>query len=298
LDSTGNLQPTLGTDWWDVADLNYDNQEMRKAMINSMKFWLTNADIDGFRCDVAGWVPIDFWVDARRELDMVKKVFMLAEAEEIQMTKAFDMTYGWELHHIMNGVAQDKKKVSDLENYFKKDQYPSDHYKMNFTSNHDENSWNGTEMERMGNSYKTFAVFASLVDGMPLVYNGQETSLNKRLRFFEKDTIDWKKMDLVTFYSDLLNLHRSNPALWNGDFGSKPNFIIVDDKKKSIVFIREKDKHQVFCALNFSDKKQTIKIKSNLLNGDYNNLFSRETKKINSSFKIDLEPYGYQVLYK
>ena len=78
LDSTGNLQPTIGTDWWDVADLNYDNKEMRKAMISSMQFWLKNADIDGFRCDVAGWVPMDFWIEARKELDAVKPIFFLA----------------------------------------------------------------------------------------------------------------------------------------------------------------------------------------------------------------------------
>jgi glycosidase len=298
LDSTGNLQPTIGTDWWDVADLNYDNREMRKAMINSMKFWLTNADIDGFRCDVAGWVPIDYWVDARRELDAVKKVFMLAEAEELPMTKAFDMTYGWEFHHIMNGVAQDKKKVSDLVNYFKNDKYPADHYKMNFTSNHDENSWNGTEMERMGNSYKTFAVFASLIDGMPLVYNGQETSLKKRLRFFEKDTIEWKKMDLVSFYTDLLKLHQKNPALWNGKYGSKPTFLFADDNQKTLAFIREKDGNQVLCLLNFSDKKQSISLKSDALKGKYKNLFCNKSKKLNSTYTVELEPFGYQVFYK
>lgn len=298
LDSTGNLQPTIGTDWWDVADLNYDSQEMRNAMINSMKFWLTNADIDGFRCDVAGWVPIDFWMDARQELDAVKKVFMLAEAEEVQMTKAFDMTYGWELHHIMNGVAQDKKKVSDLVNYFKNNQYPSDHYKMNFTSNHDENSWNGTEMERMGNAYKTFAVFAALIDGMPLVYNGQEAELSKRLKFFEKDTIDWNKMNLVSFYTDLLKLHDKNQALWNGNYGSKPQFLVADDSQKTMAFMREKDGKQVLCILNFSDKKQKIMVKSDALKGKYKFLFCNKSKKINSTYSVELAPFGYQVIYK
>lgn len=110
LDSTGNLQPTIGTDWWDVADLNYDNRDMRKAMINSMKFWLTNADIDGFRCDVAGWVPMDFWIEARKELDAVKPIFFLAESEGADQHQAFDMTYGWELHHVMNDIAKGKKQ--------------------------------------------------------------------------------------------------------------------------------------------------------------------------------------------
>jgi len=191
LDSLGRLQPTIGTDWWDVADLNYDNKEMRKEMISSMKYWLTEANIDGFRCDVASWVPIDFWVDARKELDATKKVFMLAEAEEVEMHKAFDMTYGWNLHHIMNDVAKGKKDVTAFYNYAKDNKHPKSAYRMNFTSNHDENSWNGTEMERMGESRFAFAVFAATFEGMPLVYNGQETSLDRTLKFFEKDSIDW-----------------------------------------------------------------------------------------------------------
>jgi glycosidase len=195
-------------------------------------------------------------------------------------------------------LSQDKKKVSDLVNYFKNDKYPADHYKMNFTSNHDENSWNGTEMERMGNSYKTFAVFASLIDGMPLVYNGQETSLNKRLRFFEKDTIEWKKMDLVSCYTDLLKLHQKNPALWNGKYGSKPTFLFADDNQKTLAFIREKDGNQVLCLFNFSDKKQTISLKSDTLKGKYKNLFCNKSKKLNSTYTVELEPFGYQVFYK
>ncbi|NCA21429.1 MAG: hypothetical protein EBS86_09880 [Crocinitomicaceae bacterium] len=133
LDSTGNLQPTIGTDWWDVADLNYDNKEMRKEMISSMNYWLTAADIDGFRCDVASWVPTDFWVDARKQLDATKKVFMLAEAEEIEMHKAFDMTYGWNLHHIMNEIAQGKKDVQEVYKYVKENKHPITAYRMNFT---------------------------------------------------------------------------------------------------------------------------------------------------------------------
>jgi len=298
LDSAGNLQPTIGTDWWDVADLNYDNKEMRAAMIDAMRFWVKETDIDGYRCDVAGWVPIDFWIETRTQLDKEKKVLMLAEAEEVPMAKAFDMTYGWELHHIMNGVAQDKKKVTDLINFFKNDPYPKEHMKMNFTSNHDENSWNGTEMERMGKSYKTFAVFAALIDGMPLVYNGQEAELSKRLKFFEKDTIDWSKMELTPFYSKLLKLHKNHPALWTGATESVPEFLIGDDANKTLAFLREKDGKHVLCVLNFSDKVQTIAINSSKIKGKYIDLFSKKKRKLNSSVNLQIEPYGFRVFTK
>jgi glycosidase len=171
-----------------------------------MKYWISETDIDGFRCDVAGWVPIDFWVEARKELESVKPVFMLAEAEGSQMYEAFDMTYGWEFHHIMNQIFQGDKGIEDMYTYFNKESENVSQLQMHFTSNHDENSWNGTVMERLGDSRFAFAVLAATIEGMPLIYNGQETSLDKRLRFFDKDTINWAKMDLVEFYTKIFAL--------------------------------------------------------------------------------------------
>jgi glycosidase len=298
LDSLGKLQPTIGTDWWDVADLNYDNKEMRKEMIASMKYWLTEANIDGFRCDVASWVPIDFWVEARKELDATKKVFMLAEAEELEMHQAFDMTYGWHLHHVMNEIAQGKKDVQEIYKYAKDNKHPKSEYRMHFTSNHDENSWNGTEMERMGESRFAFAVFAATFEGMPLVYNGQETSLDRRLKFFEKDSIDWIKMDLVPFYTKLLQLNRSNKALWNGESGGEVKFISAADEKNVLVFTREKDGNKVLVMINMTGNDQKVKLNNALLAGKYKELFSGKKAKMKAELEIELEAWGYRVYYK
>jgi len=298
LDSLGRIQPTIGTDWWDVADLNYDNKEMRKEMISSMKYWLTEANIDGFRCSVANWVPIDFWVDARKELDATKKVFMLAEAEEVEMHKAFDMTYGWNLHHIMNDIAKGKKDVTSVYNYAKDNKHPKSAYRMNFTSNHDENSWNGTEMERMGESRFAFAVFAATFEGMPLVYNGQETSLDRRLKFFEKDSIDWIKMDLVPFYTKLLQLNRSNKALWNGENGGEVKFISAADEKNVVVFSREKDGQKVLVMINMTGNDQNVKLNNPLLAGKYKELFSEKKVKMKAEVETELEAWGYRVYNK
>lgn len=297
LDSLGNLQPTIGTDWWDVADLNYENREMRKAMIESMKFWLKNADIDGFRCDVAGWVPMDFWIDARKELDAVKPIFFLAESEGADQHQAFDMTYGWELHHVMNDIAKGKKTKADVLTYFKKNTYKKSDYRMHFTSNHDENSWNGTEMERMGDARFAMAVFAATIEGMPLVYNGQETALDKRLRFFDKDTIDWFKMDLVSFYSTLLHLKRDNPALWNGEYGGSTVFH-SSGTSSILLYSRQLGKNRVVVAINMSSKDVSEKIKDTTLLGKYKELFSGKKQRLKKDHPLVLEAWGYRVWVK
>jgi len=298
LDSTGNVQPTIGTDWWDVADLNYDNPAMRSEMIKSMKYWLTEANIDGFRCDVAGWVPIDFWMEARAELQAVKPIFMLAEAEEVPLHDAFEMTYGWNFHHIMNDVAVGKKDATAIVDYVKTNKYPSTAFRMNFTSNHDENSWNGTEMERMGDARFALAVLASTIEGMPLVYNGQETSLDRRLKFLDKDSIQWKKMDLVPFYTKLLNLHQTNPALWVRDGNNPAHFLATKNTKEHLVYIREDGKHQVLVVLNLSNKKAEVSFDSSAMSGEYTELFSAKKKSFGETTKISLAPWGYQVFYK
>jgi hypothetical protein len=243
-------------------------------------------------------VPTDFWVDARKQLDVTKKVFMLAEAEEVEMHKAFDMTYGWNLHHIMNEIAQGKKDVQEVYKYVKENKHPITAYRMNFTSNHDENSWNGTEMERMGDARFAFAVFAATFEGMPLVYNGQETSLDRRLKFFDKDTISWKKMDLVPFYTKLLELHRSNKALWNGIYGGSVKFLSAADEKNVLVFSRVKDENKVIVVINMTAKAQQVKLNSTSVSGSYKDLFTGKKVSVTNELNLKLEPWGYKVYYR
>lgn len=192
-DSLGNLE--VRYDWTDIAALDYSNQDMRHAMLESMRWWLDTFGIDGFRCDVAYEIPTDFWNNTYDTLrSSHPDIFTLCEAEHpdsLLTISAFDMYYGWELHHIMNEVAQGTKNVDSLWSYFAKADtiFPEYAIRMNFTSNHDENSWAGTEMKRMGNAYPMFAAFTYFIPGMPLIYTGQEFGSDKQLRFFEKDTI-------------------------------------------------------------------------------------------------------------
>ncbi|MBI1307585.1 MAG: alpha-amylase [Bacteroidetes bacterium] len=200
--------------WTDVADLNYDEPGLRKAMTDDMMFWVKECDIDGFRCDVAFEVPADFWDAAVNEIRKTKNVFMLAEAEGHNMKlydSTFQMYYAWNIHHQMNELAKGKITPEIFINEWKKTDslFEGKAFPMNFITNHDENSWNGTEFERMGNAWRAMAVLSYALKGMPLIYTGQEIGLDRRLPFFEKDTIDWNVPvgDSYTgFYRDLNRL--------------------------------------------------------------------------------------------
>ena len=295
-DSLGNMQPPLGTDWWDVADLNYENADMRLAMIDAMQYWLTDFNIDGFRCDVASWVPNDFWSQAIDSLNTIKPVFMLAEADEPSLHEAgFDMTYTWEYMHITNEIAQGKMSFDDLDNLMAKEDtnYTDEAYRLYFTSNHDENSWKGDVFERYGNTHFLQAVLAFTIDGMPLLYSGQEAGLNKRLAFFEKDLIDWGDFKYNDFYAALLKLHKNHPALWNGKYGGEFSKINIPDSDL-YCYERVKGDETVIVFLNFSEQNKTIDLE-NPINTKLTELFSGE--EVNGLSKVELNSLGYKVFY-
>ena len=284
--------------WSDVVQLDYDNQDMRRAMIESMKYWLVESDIDGFRCDVAGMVPVDFWDEARAGLDKIKPVFMLAEAEEDELlVDAFDMDYGWDLHHISNQIAKGEATANALGEYFEKlkTNFPEGAYKMNFTSNHDENSWNGTVHERYGQGYKAFAVLMATVPGMPMIYTGQEAGLDKRLDFFEKDIVEWGNYSLKDFYRILLNLKKSNKALWNGNFGGDLKRVKTDKDEAVFIFTRQKEDDTVFVILNLTGTKQNITLSGNGYIGTFSNIFDGEKVTFIEGHELQLGPWDFMV---
>jgi len=296
-DSTGKMLPPVA-DWADVADLNYDNEAMREAMIESMEFWLREADVDGFRCDVAEMVPMDFWVEARQRLDAVKPIFFLAEGEKPELHKAFDMTYAWSFHHLMNAVAKGEKGASDIANYWAAQDsiYKSDDLRMQFITNHDENSWNGTAIERMGNNRKNFAVLSYTVPGMPLIYSGQEADINKRLAFFEKDVIDWDNNSLVDFYKKLTKIKSEHSVLASGAQTAPIKF--YDTGNESVVFFTRLDgDNEMLVLLNFSDYEVEISVSDERFNGKYVELTGDGLIKAKGSADCKLSANGYRIFY-
>lgn len=293
----GSVIPPVA-DWSDVADLNYDNADMRKAMIEAMKFWITETDIDGFRCDVAMMIPDDFWVEAFTELRKIKPdIFLLCEAEGPQFIKdGFNMGYAWNRHHTMNMIAQGKEKPAKLDSLIQADLklFPEGSYFMNFTSNHDENSWNGSEFERMGDAAKAMAVLSATMPGMLLIYSGQEVGMNKRLRFFDKDTINWlDDKNFTPFYKSLIEIKNANPPLWNGTYGGDYKYIPTTSGNV-YCFSREKMGNKVIVLTNLSGRNQLVEIEG--LSGKFTNAFTGKNRTFKSGKEISLGPWEYLVL--
>jgi glycosidase len=290
------------TDWTDVADLNYDNPALRQAMLGEMRWWVETMDVDGFRCDVAGFVPHDFWADARRTLAAAKPdVFMLAEWEDPKLHASFDMTIGWELHHLLNDLAQGKKSTRELDAYFAKQDtlFPRDAYRMYFTSNHDENSWQGTEFERMGaNHLPAFVLAATVQNSMPLLYTGQEASLSKRLRFFDKDTVDWSGPSLAGFYRAVFDLKDAQEALWNGAHGGPQTALRTDGGDRVYAFTRTKGASTVLVAVNFGSQPVQVTYEGLRHPGAFTDWFDKSGVTLAAAGRLSIPANGYRVLVR
>lgn len=293
--------PNAPFDWTDVAELDYSKPELRKYMIDMLKYWVADINLDGFRCDVAAELPTDFWVEARTELDKVKPVFMLAEAEKNELVDfAFVADYGWNCHHIINSICKGEKNADDFVNYLiKKDSiYPSESFKMNFITNHDENSWNGTEFERMGDAVKTFATLTYAIDGMPLIYSGQEVGLNKRLQFFEKENIDWSDpMGMTPFYQKLNSLKHKYTAL-NALNGADLFRVNSNANADVFAFIRELGNEKLFFVFNLSNKPQQVVLEGDDYIGSYTEYFTDEKIDLAQKQMLMLDPWAYKIYVK
>ena len=257
---TFRATPTSEPEYWsDVVGLDYAAPALWPTMTQAMEFWVREADIDGFRCDVAALVPLEFWKQARTQLQQHKPLFMLAEAHEPHLHAAFDMTYDWDLYDQLKALAQGRADVGALRGWWdrRRAHYQADDYRMIYTANHDSNSWHGSCAELYGGlgPFKAMATLAALLPGMPLVYGGQEAFFEKRLQFFEKDPIDWKDRCLEDFYQALLHLHRSHPALAHGAAGGEFAFQDVGNPHV-VAFSRRKGRRQVDVAVNASAKTQ------------------------------------------
>jgi cyclomaltodextrinase / maltogenic alpha-amylase / neopullulanase len=300
-DSAGRFTPPIGTDWTDVIQLDWSQKGLQDYTIDAFKYWV-NMGVDGFRVDHPHNTPKEFWERARTELEKIKPVLMLAEYEgEIGfLEKGFDMDYAWVMHHLMNRIAQGKDSASAMTRYFSKEWavYPNNAYRLMFLTNHDENSWAGTIDSLMGDSQRMFGTLIFTAQGVPLIYSGQENCLDKKLKFFVRDTIKWDACDLTGFYANLIKLKKENPALWNGDFGGKMIKIKTSEDKKIFAFYREKDQNKVVVFLNLSKKPVSFKPVLQGIEGDYTEYFTGQKTGLNKSLKLTLEPWGYQVFVK
>lgn len=286
--------------WTDVIDLNYDNRDLWEAMLEAMRFWVQECDIDGFRCDMAMLVPLEFWKYVRGELDKIKPLFWLAECEEISYHAVFDSTYTWKFLHAMEAYRKKEIRIAGLDEVLKHYQadFPATALRAYFTTNHDENSHSGSEYERLGDAALPFAVFCCTWNGIPLIYSGQELPLYKRLKFFEKDYIGWTGNNaLHGFYKALLGLRRANPALNAADPETAPVRLLTNAGHFVFAFLRNKGSRQVLVVLNLSAAdKPLLQLHSDAVKGTYRNVLSGVEMELLKDSYLHLSPWEFLVL--
>jgi len=300
-DWKGDFRPTPWWDWEDVIDLDYDKPEVRQYMTEALKYWVREADVDGYRCDVAGFVPTDFWNTVRAELDAIKPVFMLAEWESRDLhVVAFDMTYAWSWHDALVSIARGSADVNSLYVYYSWNEkaYPFDIMRMNFVTNHDKNAWDGTEYELFGDSLDAAIVLSVVGEGMPLIYNGQEAGNTRRLAFFEKDPIVWQDNRYSAFYTRLLALKKGNRALWNARWGARMIRVPNSAGTQVLSFVRRNETDKVFVVINFSAQVQTFTLRESLYHDTYTEFFSQQSVTFSGETTLTLPAWDYRVYVK
>lgn len=299
---TNDFQIASGMD--DIIELDYSNPKMREAMIDAMKFWVRETNIDGFRCDLAAWVEVDFWQQARPEVEKVKPLFWLGEFDELDNPdygKVFDASYIWNWMHKTKDFNEGKTTFDDLKTLLSRYTAIGDSsMRAWFTSNHDENTWNGTEYEKYGVFAQPLAVFSITWNGVPLIYNGQELPLKtKRLEFFEKDPIPWNGIyELHDFYKTMLNLKSANTALRGGDPAATTTVLKTSADDKVLAYVRKNGNDEVLVVLNFSNENVPFTIDDSNVSGAFKNVFSGPVKDFAKDKSFYLPVGGYAVMQK
>jgi cyclomaltodextrinase len=296
-DSTGGFVSPY--DWTDVIQFDWSNEGLHKYMKEALLYWVEELDVDGFRVDHPHVTPADFWLEARLAMEKIKTLLRLAENEQrVEIFEnRFDINYSWELHHLMNRVAQGEETAQELHRAILQDEnrYPKYAYRLRFITNHDENSWAGTIEERMGEAHEAFAVFMYTIPGVPLIYNGQEAGLNKRLEFFDRDPIEWHDSYLRDFYTSLNSLKKDNKALNNGASGGSFRALNISGDQEVYGYIREKDDNIVITVINFDDNAAEFTVNTNI-SAEYSDYFSGDTISIGNNNTLLLEGWSYLVL--
>lgn len=283
----------IGTDWHDVAQFDYRNPALRDSMIDAMKYWVKKYDIDGFRCDMAELLPIDFWKQTREELDKIKPLFMIAEGEKPELHNYFNLVYGWEFKNIITDIASNRKSFNLITNYISKQKHNPNNLTMYFTTNHDENSWNYIEGEIFGENKFNYVTLTYCLSGIPLIYNGQESGLNKKLKFFDKDPIQWGDYKYAEKYKQLNNLLKKYPVWWNN--GKDNSYEILEDTEDIFCFIKNNNNQMIAVLQNYSNSPELIR-KISLNTFDLStNVLTGESNKITDS-AIEIPPHSTIIL--
>ena len=298
-------EPAVPWDWTDTAKLDYANRDVWEAQAAAMEFWIARHAVDGFRCDMAMLVPIGFWQYAAARLRRVKPdLFLLAEAEQRNLFDdgVFDACYGWEMHHLLNDVAQQRVRVTALRDWLRADRgrYPRSAMRLAFTSNHDENSWNGSEFARMGAARGIMAAFTFVVPGgLPLIYTGQEVGYDHSFAFFDRDPIpaeSYRANAYTEFYRRLTELRHANPALAAGGRGGDMVEISNNAEDCLMTFVREVPGNQVVAVMNLSPYAIETDYYTGIYAGMYTDALTGRPSELRGHVVEPMVPWSYRIL--
>ena len=294
----GEMMAPEGTDWSDVADFDYSQPGLREYMTGSLAYWVREFGIDGYRADVAGYVPTDFWETARAELDQIKPVFMLAEWETRDLHRsAFDATYAWGWKEAMQELVADGSGAGAMRGYYTGQNvtWPSGAYRMVYTDNHDQNSWDGVAAEIYGPAYETAIALSFVGPGIPLIYNGQEADLNRQLEFFEKDEIEWQQGEQDALFRQLIALKTKERALWNGKHGDGLVEIPNDAAADVLSFVRGEGEERVLAVFNLSPRNHEVGFDLARHHGSFTNALNGEAIAIDAETTFSLNAWEYRI---
>ncbi len=297
-DQSGEIISPPWTDWHDVAQLDYNNREVWEYMTVAMQWWVRQAGIDGFRADVAGFVPVAFWEMARERLERIKPVFMLAEWESAELHKtAFDASYAWDWWYAMRNIAKGQSDLEAIHRVFSwnENAYPEESMRMLFISNHDINSWEGTMYDNFGPALEPAIALSVAGKGIPLIYSGQEAGESKRLDFYNKDPIEWKEHEAGILYKTLFSFKKKNPAIWNGKWGAPMRRVSNNKDRQILSFLRERGKNKVFAVFNFSCAAENVIFSDKQIPGRYKELNSDYFLDADIQTSLKLKPWSFRL---
>jgi cyclomaltodextrinase / maltogenic alpha-amylase / neopullulanase len=298
-DAKGGLMPPTGTDWDDVVQLDFSQPGVLEYQYSAMAHWVRDFGVDGFRCDFATGVPTKFWTALATRLRALRpELFLLAESELPQhQLGAFNASYAFEMMQTFNAVAQGRAGVSHLDDTLARTRatFPHGAALLYYTTNHDENSWSGTEFERLGGGAAPLAVLAFMLDGVPLIYDGQEIGLNRRLKFFERDPIMWPATPPAetAFYRKLCDLRHTHAALRTGAAMTR---VPTTHNEALYCVLRDSGEDRVVALLNLTARDVTADAYHPRLAGRWRDVFTGETVTLPATAPLTLQSWQYRVL--
>lgn len=298
-DESGGLKPTPWVDWADIIDFDYSQKGLREYMSGAMRYWVEDIGIDGFRADMAGMVPLDFWEDVRAELDAVKPVFMLAEYDQRDvLAKAFDASYSWAWKNTLQSVILDGGAASSFVGYYFENEgvWPREGYRLLYTSNHDQNSWDEAAPTLYGEAYQNAVVLSFLSEGIPMIYNGQEAFNQKQLDFFERDPIEWREHDISRLFKQLILLKEENTALHNGVSGAPMMALAHNNNEQVFAFRRGDENSKIVSVFNMSPEEATVQFSDASLEGEFQDVFLDEKTTLQADTQWVMPAWSHRIL--